>query len=204
MWHHGLDEETGSDPVGRITQLWTTPQGLMMRAVLDRAGQWYRKVRDSVRKGAVGLSSGSLGHLVAIDEHTGDILRWPVIEGSLTPAPACPAARITRHTIASATARAHYRAAGLPFDERRLPATGWKPRDGSAADALHFEAKYLRLRRRYAAEMVRSGREFIRQEQGRRLAELTRYGQQNVESFQVERDLLRLEREIRRLREALS
>jgi hypothetical protein len=48
---------------------------------------------------------------------------------------------------------------------------------------------------------VRTGPELLRQEQRTRLAALRRYQQQNAEALQVERDLVRLEREIRRLRE---
>jgi hypothetical protein len=200
MWHHGLDEETGATPVGRITQLWQTSQGLMMRAALDRAGTAFRKVRDAIKKGAVGLSSGSLAHLVSIDHQTGEILQWPVIEGSLTPAPACAAAVITRHTVRADAVRAHYRAAGLPVPD--LPPRG-RPQagDGSAADALHYHARYLTLLRRDARQLLRDGPTLLREVRQQQLAALNRY-QLDLEARQLECDLTRLEGALRRRREA--
>jgi hypothetical protein len=198
LWHHALDEETGADVIGRISRLTVTPAGLVMRAVLDKTSRWFANVRAAIKRGAVGLSSGSLGHLVSIDQ-AGNILSWPVIEGSLTPQPACAAAVITRHTGRADDARAHFRAAGLPVPDLH------PPRDGSAADATaqgrrgqEQEAQYLRLLRREAREMVRTGHELVRQAQQNDLAALRRY-QLDAEVARIERALAHLQSYARQL-----
>jgi hypothetical protein len=74
-----------------------------------------RAVQRLVEQGRLNWSSGSLPHLVEVAAD-GRIKRWPIVEGSLTPAPAEPR-RTDARTIKSA-----YEAAGLRSELRVLSA----------------------------------------------------------------------------------
>src|SRR5690606_23868955 len=85
--------------------------GLWAEAQLDLRHSYVRAVHHLIDRGILGWSSGSLPHLVHV-EPAGEIRRWPIVEGSLTPPPAEPR-RTDVHTIKSA-----YAALGL--DTARL------------------------------------------------------------------------------------
>ena len=116
LYHHGLDETLGPELIGQIETLRPDAQGVWVEAQLDLRNHWTRAVLDLVGRGALGWSSGSLPHLVAV-EPDGHIRRWPIVEGSLTPTPAEP-----RLTDAVAV-KAAFEALGLPT-ERILPRQG--------------------------------------------------------------------------------
>ncbi|MDO8672571.1 MAG: hypothetical protein Q7O66_14240, partial [Dehalococcoidia bacterium] len=88
LWNHGLDSETQTEVVGRIQSLEVKSNtGLWMRAQLDKQSQYFEAIREMVKAGKLYLSSGAMAHLVKVDSKTGEILRWPVTEGSATPTP---------------------------------------------------------------------------------------------------------------------
>jgi hypothetical protein len=89
IYDHGLDEKGPSVTViGRQIEYEERPDGKWAQAQLDR-NQRYRKAVDRlVEEGALGFSSGSMGHLARVDRKSGRITRWPWIELSLTPIPA--------------------------------------------------------------------------------------------------------------------
>lgn len=116
LYHHGLDDTLGPALIGQIEALKPDAQGVWVEAQLDLRNRWARAVLDLVGRDALGWSSGSLPHLVAV-EPDGHIRRWPIVEGSLTPTPAEP-----RLTDAVAV-KAAYDALGLPT-ERILPWQG--------------------------------------------------------------------------------
>ncbi|MEM6528498.1 MAG: hypothetical protein AAF653_09395, partial [Chloroflexota bacterium] len=106
LYHHGLDGSIKAALVGQIDVLRADDTGIWAEAQLDLRHRYVRAVHDLVESGVLAWSSGSLPHLVerATD---GRIVRWPLIEGSLTPTPAEP--RYTDvHTVKSA-----YKALGL-------------------------------------------------------------------------------------------
>jgi len=113
LYHHGLDETLGPQMIGQIEALAADATGVWVEAQLDLRHRWARAVLDLVGREALGWSSGSLPHLVAV-EPDGHIRRWPIVEGSLTPTPAEP-----RLTDAVAV-KAAFEALGLPTD-RILP-----------------------------------------------------------------------------------
>ena len=53
-------------------------------STIGPAGSYARAVYDMVAAKQFGWSSGSVDHLVKIGEN-GEILVWPLIEGSITP-----------------------------------------------------------------------------------------------------------------------
>ena len=111
LYHHGLDGNLKAALIGTIDRLVADETGVWAEAQLNMRERYVRAVQDLVDKGVLGWSSGSLPHLVEVATD-GQIKRWPIVEGSLTPAPAEPR-RTDVHTIKSA-----YEALGL--DTMRL------------------------------------------------------------------------------------
>ncbi len=112
FYDHGADRTIKATMIGVIDTLKADEVGLWCEGQLDRHNRYVRAVQQLVAKGALGWSSGSLPHLV-IKSADGEIVRWPVIEGSVTPVPAEP-----RHTTVAAiksAVREAYQALGLDF-----------------------------------------------------------------------------------------
>lgn len=111
LYHHGLDAVVGTAVVGRIKTVEIRDDvGLWMKAQLDKGSKYYAAIRELIAKGALQLSSGAMGHLAKVSK-TGDILKWPLVEGTLTPTPANPMAMID-----FATAKAHFKAIDIDID----------------------------------------------------------------------------------------
>ncbi|GAB5494648.1 MAG: hypothetical protein Phog2KO_48630 [Phototrophicaceae bacterium] len=89
LYHHGLDGNLKSAVIGRIDHLSVDEVGIWAEAQLDMHKRYVRAVQNLVNKGILHWSSGSLAHLVEVTAD-GQIKRWPLIEGSLTPTPAEP------------------------------------------------------------------------------------------------------------------
>lgn len=114
LYHHGLDGNIQTAVVGVIDTLKTDEVGLWAEGQLNMRTEYDRAVQRLVDNGALSWSSGSLPHLVVI-EKDGEIKRWPIVEGSLTPSPAEP-----RHTNVR-TIKSAFDALGL--DTERLGIT---------------------------------------------------------------------------------
>ena len=89
LYQHGLDGALKAAVIGRIDTLVTDETGVWAEAQLDLRQRWARAVQRLIEKNVLGWSSGSLAHLVEVADD-GQIRRWPIVEGSLTPAPAQP------------------------------------------------------------------------------------------------------------------
>jgi HK97 family phage major capsid protein len=89
LYHHGLDSTLGPEMIGQIENLKMDEFGVWAEAQLDLRSRWVQKVMELVNRGVLNWSSGSLPHLVEV-EQDGHIRRWPIIEGSTTPSPAEP------------------------------------------------------------------------------------------------------------------
>ena len=111
LYHHGLDGALKAAVIGVIDTLRPDETGLWAEAQLDLHKRYVRAVQRLVDQGVLSWSSGSLPHLVEVNAE-GQIKRWPIVEGSLTPTPAEP-----RHTDAQ-TLKSAYKALGL--DTSRL------------------------------------------------------------------------------------
>ena len=109
LYHHGLDGDLQIVPVG-VVKSWETKAdvGVWTQAQLDESNEYFDAIRDLVRQGKLFFSSGSMPHLVKTDRKTGEIVRWPWVELSLTPSPANPYA-----TVDEATAEKHFKSVGL-------------------------------------------------------------------------------------------
>lgn len=93
--HSQRPEPELNDPIGRVVKMTQDEKGLWIEAELERSAS-YREYIDAILelagKGALGWSSGSVGHLVRREEknYGAVIKRWPLVEFSLTPTPAEP------------------------------------------------------------------------------------------------------------------
>ncbi|MHB8625611.1 MAG: HK97 family phage prohead protease [Aggregatilineales bacterium] len=114
LYHHGQDRTVGGDLIGAIDTLKTDDVGLWCEAQLDLHNRYLAAVRKLIERGALGLSSGSLPHLVQ-KSADGQIMRWIIAEAPLTPTP-CQPYRTTVHAVKSA-----YAALGLPTEPLALP-----------------------------------------------------------------------------------
>ncbi len=115
LYHHGLDGALKAAVIGVIDTLRRDEIGLWAEAQLDLHKRYVRAVQRLVDGGILSWSSGSLPHLVEVGE-AGQIKRWPIVEGSLTPTPAEP-----RHTDVQ-TLKSAYKSLGL--DMSRLGLAG--------------------------------------------------------------------------------
>lgn len=126
LYHHGLDGDLKAAVIGVIDTLRPDETGVWAEAQLDLRQRYVHAVQRLVEKGILGWSSGSLPHLVEVGED-GGIKRWPIVEGSLTPAPAEPR-RTDVRTIKSAFA-----ALGMDTARLRLEVDDVQPREVETA-----------------------------------------------------------------------
>lgn len=93
LYQHTLDEELGTEAVGSAVSHEKRDLGMWVRAQLDMRSRYYEKLRELISQGALSYSSGAYPIGVRIAK-TGEILRWPWVEISLTPTPANPYASL--------------------------------------------------------------------------------------------------------------
>ena len=117
LYHHGLDGALKAAVIGVMDTLRSDETGLWAEAQLDLHKRYVRAVQRLIDQGVLSWSSGSLPHLVEVAEG-GQIKRWPIVEGSLTPTPAEP-----RQTDVQ-TLKSAYRALGLDMSRLGLDAQG--------------------------------------------------------------------------------
>ncbi len=109
LYHHGLDKDAGGDLIGVIDRLAPDEIGLWCEAQLDKHHRYLEAIKQLIARGALGWSSGSLPNLVQ-KSADGEILKWVLVEASLTPTPAQPY-HTTIHAIKST-----YEALGLDLE----------------------------------------------------------------------------------------
>lgn len=92
LYHHGQNDSLVT-PIGIITNLRVDAYGVYAEATLDVNHEdpiirdYARKAYTEVNAGSLFWSSGSASHIVRVTDD-GEILQWPIVEGSLTPKPA--------------------------------------------------------------------------------------------------------------------
>ncbi|MBI2934678.1 MAG: hypothetical protein HYY29_03805 [Chloroflexi bacterium] len=139
LFHHGLDPKTGIAVVGRMKAVSQDEMGLWMTAQLDAHNEYYGAIKELIKQGKLGLSSGSMRHLVEVNPKSGEILRWPLIEGSLTPTPANPMAEVD-----FATAKSHFKAIGVDIpdeDDLKAKLTAAQEKELSDADFAYIDSQ---------------------------------------------------------------
>ena len=98
LYQHGYDAKLGVRVIGKIITANEDEFGVWIRAQLDLRDEYERAIHQLVIDGKLDFSSGALPQGVIINEETGHIKQWPIIEGSLTPTPAMPM-RTRVHTV---------------------------------------------------------------------------------------------------------
>jgi hypothetical protein len=152
LYRHGFDPTTKQDVIGREIGGRDDERGHWLQAQLDASYAYAEQIKELVRQGKLFLSSGAVDHLTEVKESTGEILRWPWIEWSLTPKPANPDQPAVRehgrelpgYAVKSFDAIEHLRVLGVA-----IPAAvkGWMP-DGTTpamlddGDFAWLSAKY--------------------------------------------------------------
>jgi hypothetical protein len=106
LYHHALDPEVGSSMIGIIDTLVPDEIGVWCEGNLELRSQHGLAVKAMIERGEVGWSSGSLPHLV-VKSADGEILRWPIVEASITKVPA------QRHNSEVRVIESAYKALGL-------------------------------------------------------------------------------------------
>ena len=93
LYHHAMNPSLKTAVVGVIDRMAIDDMGLWMEAELQKANEYADAIGALVQAGALGWSTGTLpgARKVAPD---GKIVRWPIVEGTLTPTPAEPRNRI--------------------------------------------------------------------------------------------------------------
>lgn len=104
LYQHGLDSNVDTAVIGRWGVKRIDDGGVWVRAQLDARSEYINEIKELVNQDALGFSSGTMGHLVKVSSKTGEILKWALVELSLTPNPANPNAYIVK---ANKSAAAH-------------------------------------------------------------------------------------------------
>lgn len=114
LYDHGMDDDLKSETIGRQVDYEVRDEGLWAQAQLSRNARYRKAVDQLIGEGALGYSSGAMGHL-ATKSASGEITRWPWVELSLTPIPSYPGTTV--RYVKSAALMAHLEAAGDAFGE---------------------------------------------------------------------------------------
>lgn len=85
-YDHALNGVKSS--IGMVTGWEPTDAGIDVEIELNRRHKYYKQIMDLIQRGALGLSTGAVPHLV--ERENGVLKRWPVAELSVTPTPAEP------------------------------------------------------------------------------------------------------------------
>ena len=86
--HWVFDEDTKGIVMGQVTDRKRDAMGLWFEAQLETATTYAAMIKDLIKEGVLGFSTGSAPHLV---EYVGTAIKtWPIFELSLTPTPIEP------------------------------------------------------------------------------------------------------------------
>lgn len=111
LFHHGMDRQVGLDPIGRVLRLQKDNVGWHAQAQIDLHDRYGKETWQLLEIKPLGWSSGAVDHLVVIAP-SGEILVWPLFEGTITPTPAQPR-KTTVRALKALLKRGH---AGIPIE----------------------------------------------------------------------------------------
>jgi len=96
LYQHGLDKKLDTQVIGRWGVKRIDDGGVWVQAQLNARSEYINEIKELIDQDALGFSSGTMGHLVKVSSKTGEILKWALVELSLTPNPANPNAYIVK------------------------------------------------------------------------------------------------------------
>lgn len=137
LYNHATDGTVKTDVIGQIDVLQPDDTGLWYEAQLNTANKYLSAIRKLVSAKALGTSSGTLPGARQVAK-SGEILRWPIVEGSATPTP-CDPRQIAERPVAEL--KSLYKSIGLEFPE----STGGKGDEESRQKAITAKLKLLDL-----------------------------------------------------------
>jgi len=112
LYQHGHDAKVGIDIVGAYDVMEPDDIGLWAEAQLDLANQYRAAVLQLADKRAIGQSSQTLASARKVAP-SGEITRWVIVEGSLTPTPCEP--RMMERPVSEI--KAAYKSIGVEFPD---------------------------------------------------------------------------------------
>lgn len=86
LYHHAGDDTIKSAVIGLIDTMESDDSGLWVEAQAQLAKAYREYVKPLIEQSALGWSSGALPRARKVAK-SGEIVRWPIMEGSLTPTP---------------------------------------------------------------------------------------------------------------------
>lgn len=103
LYKHGLTDELGPVRLGRV-EVKTDKAGVWMQGEIKLRKEYVKKyashvaqLKQAIKDGQMGLSSGSAPHLVVREPQKGGtnrVVSWPLVEVSITPTPADPRTQV--------------------------------------------------------------------------------------------------------------
>lgn len=116
IYHHAMDAALKSAVVGIVDRMTKDENGLWVEAQIREHELYKRMISPLIEQQKLGWSSGTLPGARQVNKATGQIVRWPIVEASMTPSP-CEWRMATQWPITHI--KSAYQAAGLsdfPFD----------------------------------------------------------------------------------------
>lgn len=110
LYHHGMDDTLKATVVGVVDQMGVDEVGLWVESQLDKANKYRAGIERMVQAKKLGTSTGTLPGARKVSK-SGEILRWAIMEVSLTPTPAEPGL-VRDHPVE--LIKAAYQELGLP------------------------------------------------------------------------------------------
>jgi len=132
LYQHGLDKKLDTQVIGRWGVKRIDDGGVWVQAQLNARSEYINEIKELIDQDALGFSSGTMGHLVKVSSKTGEILKWALVELSLTPNPANPNAYIVPQ---KKSAKAYIKAL-MEGEEAPAEAPAEAPTLQTAIDAL--------------------------------------------------------------------
>ena len=148
LFDHGFDNRIKSTVIGKVTKLEEDEIGLWFEAKLTEHETYKKMVKPLVEKRVLYPSSGVLPAAKRV-KSTGEIVRWPIVEMTMTHRPA----EYRMLDIPVAELQKHYKSAGLP----ELEVETDEPDNGSVKERLERQLKQQELETRLVEQQLNLG-----------------------------------------------
>lgn len=88
IYHHAMDGAMKSLVIGTVDTMEKDDVGLWIEAQIQRHAEYQKFIAPLIDRKVLGWSSGTLPMARQVNKSTGEIMRWPIVEASMTPQPA--------------------------------------------------------------------------------------------------------------------
>lgn len=111
IFHHAQDTSLSDAEIGIESDLEQKKDGWWATLWLERQSQYFARLNSLIAAGKMYGSSGSMPHMVKVDRASGEILKWPHVEQTLTLTPSNVFSVVT-----AAKAIDHFASAGIEME----------------------------------------------------------------------------------------